>query len=87
MVSSFRARQPTLDAFGFPNFPSAATAAPAPSYDNPISSYDAPIYNDNSYHASSATPVVTVPEEEAPQEAGVVQVVDIEKPQVGGHTL
>lgn len=31
----------------FPSFPSAAPPKPGPSYDNPISSYDAPIYNDN----------------------------------------
>lgn len=38
---------------GFSNFPvgSGATLSPPPSYDNPISSYDAPIYNDNSYTA------------------------------------
>ena len=30
----------------FPNF-AAGAAANSPSYDNPISSYDAPIYNDN----------------------------------------
>ena len=31
----------------FPNFASQAGAENSPGYDNPISSYDAPIYNDN----------------------------------------
>eukprot|EP00095_Tigriopus_kingsejongensis_P011833 maker-scaffold412_size179788-snap-gene-0.20 protein:Tk11833 transcript:maker-scaffold412_size179788-snap-gene-0.20-mRNA-1 annotation:"kxy xw signal peptide domain protein" len=43
-----RKQQPPL---GFPNFPGGVKLAQPPSYDNPISSYDAPIYNDNSYTA------------------------------------
>ena len=36
---------------GFPNFPVTGSSASPPSYDSSISSYDAPILDDNSYTA------------------------------------
>ena len=36
---------------GFPNFPVTGSSSSPPSYDSSISSYDAPILDDNSYTA------------------------------------
>ena len=44
VASSFGYTSPSASQdYKFPNFPDSSS----PSYDNPISSYDAPIYNDN----------------------------------------
>ena len=40
--------------FGY-NEPSAQPVASNPSYDNPISSFDAPIYDENSYTAEASS--------------------------------